>query len=120
LEPNPKFLVVQPNHYTKQAAPDPGKKIRLDLTQTVTVLGVEVAVMVGCLCNLFDDAFFCLMVLVKNLHYTPKRLIYLNAGAIRTPKSNIMIIIIIFINCNWVVTRWQWLFYMYTEYEIGY
>ena len=24
------------------------------------------------------------------------------------------------INCNWVVTRWQWLFYMYTIYEIGY
>ena len=21
-------------------------------------------------------------------------------------------IIIIFINCNWVVTRWQWLFYI--------
>ena len=32
----------------------------------------------------------------------------------------IIIIIIIIINCNWVVTRWQWLFYMYTEYEIGY
>jgi len=32
----------------------------------------------------------------------------------------IIIIIIIFINCNWVVTRWQWLFYMYTKYEIGY
>ena len=34
-----------------------------------------------------------------------------------------IIIIIIFIylfNCNWVVTRWQWLFYMYTKYEIGY
>jgi len=27
-------------------------------------------------------------------------------------------IIIIIINCNWVVTRWQWLFYMYTKYEI--
>ena len=26
----------------------------------------------------------------------------------------IIIIIIIIINCNWVVTRWQWLFYMYT------
>jgi len=24
----------------------------------------------------------------------------------------IIIIIIIFIYCNWVVTRWQWLFYM--------
>ena len=29
-------------------------------------------------------------------------------------------IIIIFINCNWVVTRWQWLFYVYTKYETGY
>jgi hypothetical protein len=29
-------------------------------------------------------------------------------------------IIIIFINCNWVDTRWQWLFYMYTKYDIGY
>jgi len=23
--------------------------------------------------------------------------------------------LIIFINCNWVVIRWQWLFYMYTN-----
>jgi len=37
--------------------------------------------------------------------------------------SEIIIIIIIIIiitttttiNCNWVVTRWQWLFYMYTN-----
>ena len=29
-------------------------------------------------------------------------------------------IIIIFINCNCVDTWWQWLFYMYTKYEIGY
>jgi len=27
----------------------------------------------------------------------------------------IIIIIIIFINCNWVVTWWQWLLYMYTN-----
>ena len=32
----------------------------------------------------------------------------------------IIIIIIIIINCIWVVTRWQWLFYMYTKYEIVY
>ena len=32
----------------------------------------------------------------------------------------IIIIITIIINCNWVVTRWQWLFYMYTKYELGY
>ena len=29
-------------------------------------------------------------------------------------------IIMIIINCNWVVTQWQWLFYMYTKHEIGY
>jgi len=27
----------------------------------------------------------------------------------------IIIKIIIIINCNWVVTRWQWFFYMYTN-----
>jgi hypothetical protein len=32
----------------------------------------------------------------------------------------IIIIIIIIIYCNWVVTRWQWLVYMYTKYEIDY
>jgi hypothetical protein len=32
----------------------------------------------------------------------------------------IIVIIIIFINCSWVVTWWQWLFYMYTKYEPGY
>jgi len=40
----------------------------------------------------------------------------------KAPKeiNKIITITIIFINCNWVVTRWQWLFYMYTEYEIVY
>ena len=28
--------------------------------------------------------------------------------------------IIIFIKCNWVVTLWQWLFYMCTKHEICY
>ena len=36
----------------------------------------------------------------------------------RPARSEIIIVIII--NFNWVVTRWQWLFYMYTKYEIGY
>jgi hypothetical protein len=27
---------------------------------------------------------------------------------------------IIFINCKWVGTRWQWLFYVYTECDIDY
>jgi len=34
--------------------------------------------------------------------------------------QDVFIIIIIIINCNWVVTRWQWLFYMCTKYEIDY
>ena len=45
------------------------------------------------------------------------------SGSDADKRSALIIIIIImfmFINCNWVVTRWQWLFYMYTEYEIGY
>jgi len=79
---NPKFLVIQPNHYTKQAVPDPGNKIRSDFTQIGTVLAFEVALMVGCLCSLFDDAFILFMVLVNNLQHTPKRPIYLNAGAV--------------------------------------
>jgi len=29
--------------------------------------------------------------------------------------SIIIIVVIIIINCNWVVTWWQWLFYMYTN-----
>jgi len=29
-------------------------------------------------------------------------------------------IIIIIIYCSWVVTRLQWLFYMYKKHEIGY
>jgi hypothetical protein len=32
----------------------------------------------------------------------------------------IIIIIIIIIYCDWVVTRWQCLFYMYRKCEIGY
>jgi len=35
-------------------------------------------------------------------------------------QISIKYIIIIFIYCNWAVTRWQWLFYMYTKHEIGY
>jgi hypothetical protein len=35
-------------------------------------------------------------------------------------KVIIIIIIIIIINCKWVDTRWQWLFYMYTECDIDY
>jgi hypothetical protein len=31
-----------------------------------------------------------------------------------------ILIIVIFINCIWVDTRWQWPFYMYKKYEIAY
>ena len=37
-----------------------------------------------------------------------------------TRIGRFIIIIIIFINCNWVVTRWKWLFYMYAKYETIY
>jgi hypothetical protein len=33
--------------------------------------------------------------------------------------NDLIIIIIIFINCNWVVTRWQWSFNTYTKHETG-
>ena len=43
------------------------------------------------------------------------------SGETVNPKTQlIIIIIIIFIYCNWAVTRWQWLFYMYTKLETGY
>ena len=41
-------------------------------------------------------------------------------GKIHNQIYHILYNIIIFINCNCVVTRWQWLFYMYTKHEIGY
>ena len=31
-----------------------------------------------------------------------------------------IVLIIVIIYCNWDVTRWQWLFYVYTKHEIGY
>ena len=34
-----------------------------------------------------------------------------------TLHEYMIIIIIIFINCNWVITRWQWLYYMYTNMD---
>ena len=35
----------------------------------------------------------------------------------RTKLIIIIIIVIIFIKCNFVITLWQWLFYMYTNME---
>ena len=33
-------------------------------------------------------------------------------NSMRNYITDIIIIIYLFIYCNWVVTRWQWLFYM--------
>jgi len=43
-----------------------------------------------------------------------------SGSSFRIATNCIIIYIYIFINCNLVVTLWQWLFYMYTKYEIGY
>ena len=32
----------------------------------------------------------------------------------------IIVVVVVVVCCSWVVTQWQWLFYMYTKYEIGY
>jgi len=32
----------------------------------------------------------------------------------------LLLLLLLFINCNWVDTRWQWLFYTYTKHEIVY
>jgi hypothetical protein len=34
-------------------------------------------------------------------------------------NTQVEIIIIIYINCNWVVTRWQWSFNTHTKHETG-
>ena len=49
----------------------------------------------------------------------PERIIFVSRGT-TVIIIIIIITIIIIINCNWVVTRWQWLFYVYTKHEIGY
>jgi len=30
----------------------------------------------------------------------------------------LLLFVYLFIYCNWIVTRWHWLFYMYTKHEI--
>jgi len=58
----------------------------------------------------------CLFVCLLVSHWKTKE----NVRKLSIVKHEIIIIIIIIINWNWIVARWQWLFYMYTEYEIGY
>ena len=62
--------------------------------------------------KLFLSEFdFITAVLLKNFFEgTPYRLVNNYQ-----PLLIIIIIIIIIINCNWVVTRWQLLFYIYTN-----
>ena len=54
------------------------------------------------------------------LHNIKRSVFITEVESVYSAVRTVIIIIIIFINCNWVVTRWQWLFYMYTKYEIGY
>ena len=60
------------------------------------------------------------MMITTHLRLVPRlsRSRYMSLEAFAATEINE--ILIIFINCNCVVTRWQWLFYMYTKYEIGY
>ena len=58
----------------------------------------------------FTTRFFC----CYDLKHTTKIVITDLGGRVweETKFLLLFIIIIIFIYCNWVVTRWQWLFYM--------
>jgi len=73
------------------------------------------------------------VVVSSTLQGDSNRLLLLDSGEDTGTELNIGIIIIIIIIiiivvvvvvvvvcCSWVVTQWQWLFYMYTKYEIGY
>ena len=57
----------------------------------------------------------------RSSQWVEQRLLHLVTPSVAVSEIVIIIIIIIIIiYCNWVVTRWQWLFYMCTKYEIGY
>jgi len=58
--------------------------------------------------------FPCVLVLTFHPHRLSVYIFHVNAHQTEFAEEAaiIIIIIIIFINCNWVVTRWQWLFYM--------
>jgi len=76
----------------------------------------QIAVLSHAPCHPHLSPCVCFLLPLLTLALTAHR--YADSQTIQT--AVIIIIIIIFINCNWVVTRWQWLFYMYTKYEIGY
>jgi len=56
----------------------------------------------------------------EHRHHLDKDEVHSNKIVFLIINKTLIIIIIISFNSNWVVTRWQWLFYMYTKYEIGY
>jgi hypothetical protein len=62
--------------------------------------------------NSIKKLLFLEYILVEFTKYLPTAF-RKSARHLRSFKK--IIIIIIFINCNWVITRWQWLFYMYTN-----
>ena len=99
----------------------------LNIAFVDTVIARENLWIITQLSSPFSNPFFTARVIV--LRFTVEVLIhfndfncdifYLRRRHIRIIII-IIIIIIIFIYYNWVVTRWQWLFYMYTKYEIVY
>jgi len=60
------------------------------------------------------DFTFCLPYKLSQ-DVRPNFLTNTQVSAVSGRRTQNTIIIIIFINCNWVVTRWQWLLYMYTN-----
>ena len=85
-------------------------------------LAVCIVVVVLCVCYLMC---ICCTVCVLLLFFT------LDAGLLDRSQNNnnnnnnnyyyyYYYYYYLFIYCNWVVTRWQWLFYMFTKHEIGY
>ena len=55
-----------------------------------------------------------------NRQHCPTVMVTVFSGVIIIIIIIIIIIVVIIIHCNWVVTRWQRLFYMYTKHETGY
>jgi hypothetical protein len=43
--------------------------------------------------------------------------LYIKYETARGVQNEVHVIIIIFIYCNWVITRWQWLFNTNTKHE---
>ena len=71
----------------------------------------------------FYNVYYILLHVSNTLVLIIRRsILYYTASGVVTPIGGRPVhrLIITFINCNRFVTQWQWLFYMYTKYEIGY